>query len=257
MNLAIGLFIVFLMKGEYGIKTCHTKMHMKKLLSILLSVVMITSMMMFVGCEKEEDKEDKKERVEQQNKKEADEEVNPKEDIVGSWTADFNVGGMLGDEIGMSDEEAKYFDFSSLSFEIDFKFNDDGTYSTTLSEDSLDAAMNEMKDIMTDGMEKYLEAELGMTLEDYEAQAGMTLEDTMEQAISAELMNEAFDDINKEGKYELDEDKLYMSDSLDEDVDEEYETFEFINKDEIKIIEAVGSDAETIEGLYPITLKRK
>ena len=113
-------------------------------------------------------------------------------------------------------------------------------------------------------MKKYLEdtakaSGLNMSIDEL-----LTLSGTTMDALSEELINQIksssdtmVKDMELEGKFEVKDGKLYNNDNKDEAINEqEYETYEFVNDNELKLLEGFGEDNEEAKELYPVTLKK-
>jgi hypothetical protein len=87
------------------------------------------------------------------------------------------------------------------------------------------------------------------------------LDELVEEALGKKVMDEMVDSMTDEGNFEVKDGKLFMSDGLDYEIDEEvYETYE-LNGDELKLIESVGGDDEEdlkdlADELYPMVFER-
>ncbi len=170
--------------------------------------------------------------------------------LVGTWngTLDFSefFNSTLNTTMGlMMESDTEYFNITGFAFSGVFTFTED-TCSLTFDEASLDTAKDNIRSAISDGYTLFLAdfiASLGleMTTEEYLEMSGMTMDETVDVA-----MDEMdFTDLEyNEGKYKVDGNKLYISDSLDEEIDEnEYATFE-LTADTLTITSISMEDAE-------------
>jgi len=96
-----------------------------------------------------------------------------------------------------------------------------------------------------------------MTVDEMLQMSGTTFDALVEEAFGDAMLNEMISEFETEGKYKVEDGKLYMSEDLDSEIDEEvYETYEF-SGDEFKLLESFGDeDAEEFKDLYPIVFKK-
>lgn len=216
---------------------------MKKVMSLILVAAMLVVMLVgFTGCGS-----------------------NEAEKFVGTWSTDVDLADMINEELATDPTIAEYIVLDSFMITMQMTFNEDGTYFATFDEASIQTALDEMMVVIEDGVTRMMEDEiaaagLDMSVEDLLAMSDMTLEDLMAEmtaaldgeAMIAEMMEESL----MEGNYEATSDKLFLSDGLDYDVDEEvYELYE-MDGSTLTLLENVGGDEDDLFGLYPLTFTK-
>lgn len=187
--------------------------------------------------------------------------------LVGNWAAEIDMSSLTNDmlaEMGMGMEE--YFQFEDFAITMDLTFNDDGTYSFAMNEDSVKAAVDTMLVTIEDGMIKMLEdqiAEYGldMTVDEMLAASGMSMDDLMAELDAEALVDEMMADSDSEGNYKAKDGKLYLSDGKDYAVDENiYDTYE-LDGDTLTLTEHFGEEDEDEQAfedeMYPIVFNKK
>lgn len=220
---------------------------MKKIISIFLSAALLLSLMcMLGGCETDAEK------------------------IIGTWTADINYAEALNagfDSAEGMEDMAEYFHVDEFILTTSFTFNEDGTFTVALDKDSAKAALEKIKDDLRSGIEKYFEdliKEMGvsMTVSDLLAASGMTLDSMMDSMFTDEMMDDLLSEVANEytGKYQMGEGKIFMTDSTEDEISEEYyDTYE-LKGDTLTLLECHCEQTEGYEGiadaLYPVVLTR-
>lgn len=216
---------------------------MKKLFSVVLCLLLSLSMLLtLTGCFGEQGK------------------------YVGTWRASLDLTDVMNDELAKDEEMGDYFELTDFSVVMYLEFNNDGTYSMWVEEESVEKAMEKMIDDLTLGMEDYLTdyfASEGITVTVQEAldALGKTMEELMDDSFDEEMMNETVNDmlevVNSEGNFKVDGDKLFMSAGLEYNVDESaYEICE-ISDDILKLLEGEGyTDGGPFADLHPVTFTR-
>ena len=223
---------------------------MKRIVALTLALVMIVAL--FAGCNASKAPETT-----------AAPELTDQEKLVGTWKGEMDLTEAMKEEVG---DDLEGFEMGEFKVTVIFKFTQEGTYTMELEEESVEQAMENM----ITGMEGYLKAmmeaqaqELGMSLEDLLAASGMTMDDMMtlitaameEQDLVGELVKEA----KTEGKYQAKDGKLFNTQSLDEEIDENvYDTYT-LEGDVLTLTESFGmddEDADMMTLVYPIILKK-
>jgi len=213
----------------------------KRFLAVALGLTLLSSTL-FTGCAK------------------MNSIIGKKDSIEGEWECTIDMVDTLNDQF----EEAGmggYFDIDNFKITMQLEFDDDGNYSMTVDEDALKDTMDDVIDSMTTGLEDMLAdlaEENGMTFDDLMSAMGYeSMSDYMEEAFSEDTFNDMVTTMETEGKYKVEDDKLFMTTSKEEDFsDDEYDIFE-LDGDELKFTERVGSDEEDDMSMYyPITFER-
>ena len=215
---------------------------MKKCLSIALCLGLVFTMLfMFTGC-------------------------NEQKKFVGKWESEIDMTDFINEGMGLDDEMAEYVAIEDFEIVMQLIFNRDGTYKRTVDENSLEDTLEDAKEDLKDGMMDYFkaylkESGLNMTVDELLEASEVDLDELVEEALGKKVMDEMVDSMTDEGNFEVKDGKLFMSDGLDYEIDEEvYETYE-LNGDELKLIEAVGGDddedlKDLADELYPMVFER-
>lgn len=212
---------------------------MKKSISLVISVLLILALMLsLTGCG-----EQKK--------------------FVGSWEATIDMTDFINQGIAEDEEMAEYLKIKEFELVMKMTFKDDGTYKAYIDEKELEKTFESAKEDFKEGMNKYFEdyidsMGLGLTVDEVLKESGVDMDSLMEEAFGDELYKSLTDELASEGNFEAKDGKLYLSDGLAKDIDEDvYDTYE-ISENELKLIESFGDDAEDSEdmNLYPMTFKK-
>lgn len=213
---------------------------MKRIASLALVLVMIVAL--FAGCAAS---------------------ATDQEKLVGTWKGEMDMTEALKGELG---DELEGFEMSDFKVTVVFNFTEEGTYTMSLDEASVQQAMDGliagMEGFMKNMMEE-MAKEAGMSLEDLLAASGMSMEDMMkmvkEQLEDQDLVGEMVEDAKAEGKYQAKDGKLHRSEGKDEDIDEAvYDTYT-LEGDVLTLTATYGADEEEtdmMKSVFPIILKK-
>ena len=140
-------------------------------------------------------------------------------------------------------------------------FNEDGTYSLTVDKEGMDAAMNGLIEDMKVGLEKYFNdyfSSMGLEIDLDEALAasGLSMDDLVEEMKAEFAGEDAFAEFTNEFKYKAEEGKLYMSEDLDSEISDTYNTYELKGNTLTLNIGTEELDEEMAKYLFPMTLTR-
>ncbi len=185
-------------------------------------------------------------------------------DLVGTWSLDYDMAGLLADELG-----SDYADFNApLVVSICFQFNEDKTFTMFGEPESFNANFNTWMDeflsFSTDLLYTQLEAQSGMSKEDVDAyiqeQSGQNMEEYMRSTMEGMIdTNALLDEMKTSGTYDTKGNKLYMAADGEEIDKNAYDVFT-VNGDSLKLELPSGADpseAEVLPGLeYPLDLKK-
>lgn len=199
---------------------------MKKLLSLLFTMGLVLSL---IGCGSKEP------------------------DILGTYDTTINLKELLVEEVNGQlemDTETSLGDYmSDFNMLVVSEFSEDGTYKQYVDMEKFEASYTQLKSELTLYMNDMLAEVLVMSLtdsglevesmEDVENMLGMTYDEIIEMSLGMSLeefvdfaMDESVDldamaeEATSEGKYKAEDGKLYMSDSLDTEIDESaYEVY--------------------------------
>ena len=169
---------------------------------------------------------------------------------------------------GLSEQEdmKEYIDLDSFEIRLVMEFSKDGTYKQYLNESALEDTLSNAKDAFKSGLTDYFEdyidsLNLNITVEELLDASEVDLDELMEEAFGDKFVEEISKELESEGNFEVKDGKLFMSDGLDYDVEEDkYQVYEF-DGDDLKIIEEVGFEDDeerddVLEKLYPMVFKK-
>lgn len=182
--------------------------------------------------------------------------------LVGEWKATVDMTDYLQEEMSQLPEFGSYMEISEFTFVVYYNFNEDFTYTTSVDEDSVNTAIESVKDDLKNAIYAYAEDSirqngLNISPEALFALSGTSVDEIIEEAFSAESMEDIADEFFNEGNFEADDGKLYMSDGYDYAVDpNSYETYELSDN---QLVLTSGVDPEFDEedlAAYPITFEK-
>ena len=212
---------------------------MKKMMKRILSLAVVSVMLVLLTACGEQDK------------------------FIGSWEAEVNMAEYIMKSMVEEDAEvAEYFDIEDFTLVLQMTFNSDGTYTKGIDMEAAKEAFAGLQKDFENGVTKYLEdviktSGLDMSVEDVLEASGTTLDEMVEESFGTSVLDELAEEMKSGGNFEVKEGKLYLSDGEENTIDENvYETYE-ISKDELKLLESIGSeDEDDVEELYPLIFKR-
>ena len=184
------------------------------------------------------------------------------ESIVGTWTGTVDITDYLTDTMTAADASmATYFTFSDLVMDMTMSFTAEGTCSMEFDQEGMETLINKMLEQMRPGLEKMMTeaiaAEgLDMSLEEFLEMAGISLDDLLAEVADAALSADVLEDMNQSGNYQAKDGRLWISDDLDSEIDEDDWQVYTIENGTLTIDLADGdTDVETAF-LFPLTLTR-
>ncbi|MBQ8237272.1 MAG: hypothetical protein IJZ39_03885 [Oscillospiraceae bacterium] len=208
------------------------KKHAAKLLAVLLVLAMALTM---TACGSDHDK------------------------IVGVWETEVEFADVFNNTLGNA-ENAEYLKVDSLKLKMILTFAADDTYSMVADPASVEAAMDGLKESLWAGMERYLVdtiAATGLNLEigDILEMLNTNMDALIGDVLTPELIAEVTQIMAAEGRYLAEEGRLYLTDSVDKEVNENiYETY-ILNEDALTLVRPSTTDPYT-ELLYPLEFTR-
>ena len=213
-------------------------MEMKKIISMMLTALMLLGL---TGCG-----------------------ATDAEKMVGTWSTEINISSVIEESLELYEE---YFDFSDLVVVMTMTFNEDGTYSSGITEEDAQVLVDDVMSEIESNIVKLLEDQiadqgLSITVDEMLAFAGMTLDDFTTAITEAfeqqDLVGVLVEQSASEGKYDAKDGKLYLSAGLDYEVDESmYDTYE-LDGDTLTLLENVGGEeAEFMLEAYPLVMTRE
>lgn len=208
---------------------------MKKRIALVLCLVLVLSAVL-CGCGSEQDK------------------------LVGTWKTTVNMAESYNQELASDPEMAEYLSVETLEIGFTLTFNEDGTYALTVDPASMDAAAEVLAQSMTDGLKNYFTDILAaqgveMDVEEALAAMGMDLDTLVEELKNEAFSEEAYTEMNVEGRYKVEDGKLYLTEDVNaEPAGGEYNTYTL--EGATLTLEA-GSEADSdMAFMFPMVLER-
>ncbi len=232
----------------------------KRLIALLLALVMVFALCACNGGDgKDNDKDsDKGEKIGSSDKAKDDDkkELTDSERVVGKWVGAFDMRYAF---VGNDSEEAEllleYFDFKDVYCYTNIELTADGRYSIHLSADeaALKGAFKEgMRAYLTDFLTPY-----GYSIADAATAEDMTEDEYIEALVDASFdVDEMFSDSDESGYYIIEDGKLYLLKSEDDEDRDNYLEFHFEGDDMI-ITKNYDSGESVDENILPLTMKRQ
>ena len=186
----------------------------------------------------------------------------PEKPFFGRWKADIDYTESAKGEF---DEYAKYLDDDfSCVLSVDFTFNDDKTYKYSLNKDSFDKAKSMLESNMEKIMIKVVKEAAYNTLteseinEAFENAYGMTVKEYVKDAMKDFTYESVNASLSGEGNFKVSDNKLFLSDGLDHNVDEStYDVFVKNSSTEIVLTEEYVKNikSENADSIFPMTAR--
>ena len=178
-----------------------------------------------------------------------------KDGLVGVWSWDLDMSGQMADMMSaMFGDDFDDFD-ATLIIPVRFEFKNDGTYSfygdreafTKNLDNLMDSFVGFFSDLMYDML-----AEMGISKADadaqFEAEYGASIEEYSRQMLGEAMdVDELLEEIAVSGKYETSDNKLYISVSLNEEVNKSDYMMFTITGNTLKLEAPEGSADEVME----------
>lgn len=205
---------------------------MKKVISLVLALVLCLSLCACGGSDKDK--------------------------LIGKWSASVNVADMVNESISSAGEGIEeYVSIDKLEVKFDLEFKKDDTCAMSVDAAHLEAQMDDLLDTVLEGTLKYMEdmfADQGfdMSIDEMLELSGVSKDDLRQELANSIDFSDMFEEVNFEGNFKASKGKLYMSTSLDEEVDESvYETYK-LDGDKLTIDTGNGQAAD----FFPMTFER-
>lgn len=212
---------------------------MKRILSLSLALVLL--ILTFAGCSKETDA------------------------LIGSWEGEVNYADYFNQGLAATagDELAAYWKVEEFKLTIVMTFREDGTYSMTVDKEKLNASIEQLKQVLSAGLTRYMQDLIDasgteITVEELMNTLGISVDTLLADAINDEVINALIAECTFEGNFNAKDGKLFTSAGKEFGIDENfYETYE-VTEDTLTLLSIVsGEESSRLdETLYPITLKR-
>ena len=183
-----------------------------------------------------------------------------KDTLVGTWKANIELAEAFNEEMaaaGMGD----FINLESFALPLVMTFNEDGTGSMTVDQEAMTATIDKLAADLTAGLESYFTeyfASMGieMDLDEALAASGLSMDDLVDEFKAEFAGEEAFAEFTNEFKYKAEEGKLYMSEDLDSEISDTYNTYELKGNTLTLNIGTEELDEEMAKYLFPMTLTR-
>ena len=180
--------------------------------------------------------------------------------IVGTWKANIDLAEAFNEEMaasGMGD----FINIESFNLPLVMTFNEDGTGSMTVDQEAMTATIDKLAADLTAGLEAYFTeyfASMGieMDLDEALAASGLSMDDLVDEFKAEFAGEEAFAEFTNEFKYKAEDGKLYMSEDLDSEISDTYNTYELKGNTLTLNIGTEELDEEMAKYLFPMTLTR-
>lgn len=211
---------------------------MKKKIALLLSIVLMLSVVL-CACSTQTEKDK----------------------LVGTWKTTVNMADAFNEEMATEPEMAEYLTLESFDIGFILVFNEDDTYSLTVDSEIMDASVEKLGQDLTDGLLRYFADVLAaqgveMDVEDALTTMGISLEGLVEEMKAEAFSEESYSEMNAAGKFKAEDGKLYLSDSVDAEVDTaDYNTYT-LDGDTLTLEAGTEPDDDMVAYMYPMTLTR-
>lgn len=185
------------------------------------------------------------------------------ESIVGTWKGSVEFSQIMSEMMGAADETmGNYFTFPALNLDLIMTFSAEGVCTLAGDPASMDAMATTLADCLMDGMVLMIEdllkqQGLNITFDQYLTLAGLTKEQLQEQMMSQFNTEDLLEGLENEGKYELADGMLYISDDLNSEIDKA-DGSAYTLVDGVLTIQAstLDADNEFVNMIFPLVLNR-
>ena len=185
--------------------------------------------------------------------------------LAGTWTGQIDDAARINQllEAAYGEEMAQYWKVESFPVTIYMTFRSNGTYSQTVDKDQLNASMDQLKQVLSNGLTAFLQdlitaSKTDITVEELMQQLNISVDDLLNSAFSDKSISEVEREYTFEGKFEAQDGRLYTSTGTNVGVDKNwYETYE-LSGDTLTLLALVCEEEGTVvdQSRYPITLTR-
>lgn len=187
--------------------------------------------------------------------------------FVGQWKAEVDITDSIYS--AMSDENEDVFKHvtpTDLTVSFVFAFNSDGTYRITVDEEAWKETMRTFGQTMAEGLRAYFQdlivsSGLDVSVDELLESTGVDLDSMVDEMVGELESSELFgEDSISEGSFKAEKGKLYTSDSINSEIDENEYTSYTIEGDSIIFTGAVEAEFIDMEDmdieLFPMTLTK-
>lgn len=185
--------------------------------------------------------------------------------LIGTWQGEVDLAPAINKGMADSDAEvAQSLQVDEFKLTLVFTFNDDNTYSTGVTEESVAAAKQHLAELFSVTLRAYLEKSLkdagvDMSVDDALAHSEMTFDDYLNSVLDSIDEDAIAKDIELNGTYDFDGEKLMLSDSTSHVPDPEmYFTVE-LDGDKLTVTGSSGYDEtnDLFAGIYPVEFTKQ
>ena len=191
------------------------------------------------------------------------------DNLTGTWEANIDIsetiGGGMAEVLSQSMPELEeYIDLSGLTLTVKTTFNEDGTYVTTVSEESVAAMIESAATKAATGFTEYMNkiiADLKLDIDINTIiglQEGETVEDKLKTEFASEKFKEIIEANVQNGVYKAKDGKLFTAENEEGFSNEKFETYT-LNGDTLEITGSEGMEEDVnsiMAKKYPITYKK-
>lgn len=180
--------------------------------------------------------------------------------IEGTWANEIDSTEMLVSYLGIEEDLSEYIKIDKFVVTMNVTFNEDGTYKMKVDEKTTKESFLAARDIVSDGLRKYLEDTIknegyDITVEEFLEFAETDFDTLINDYINDGIINQMVNIMQNEGKYKVEENKLYMTETADSEFDDEvYQVFT-LTEDTLTLTESFGNESENNSD-YPKVFKR-
>ena len=180
--------------------------------------------------------------------------------LTGTWKTEINLADLFNQEMeaaGMGD----FINIESFDLPLIMEFKEDGTGSMSVDQEAMAGTLDKLAEDLTAGLEAYFTeyfASMGieMDLDEALAASGMSMDDLVDELKAEFASEDTFSAFTMSFNYKAEDGKLYMSEDLDSEITDVYNTYEI--KGSTLTLDVVNEemDDEMAAYLFPMTLKR-
>ena len=181
--------------------------------------------------------------------------------IYSTWKTSLDISEMMNQLYAMLLEGITLPAITGLAFELEFEFNENGTFKCAVSEDSAKAAIENAKPSLVAFFEALYTAmadQSGITLEEALAASGIeSIDALIEQEFNTSDMAEGF---TNEGKFLIEDNKLYMGEDENGEIDKTQYIVFTLENGKLTFTEVVGGDEEgsdMFSDFLPLVFEKK
>ena len=180
--------------------------------------------------------------------------------LTGTWKTEINLADLFNQEMeaaGMGD----FINIESFDLPLIMEFKEDGTGSMSVDQEAMAGTLDKLAEDLTAGLEAYFTeyfASMGieMDLDEALAASGMSMDDLVDELKAEFASEDTFSAFTMSFNYKAEDGKLYMSEDLDSEITDVYNTYEIKGSTLTLDVGNEEMDDEMAAYLFPMTLKR-